>query len=142
MKRLIVLQKPKGGTVEQLTEIDEEVVRTALGERGLSFDELAAVLEVDEDDRRKLSWRLQSLRRSKLITRKNGRWLNCERATRSKGGPRGTKNGRSTLTPAKVRKIRRMAEEGTSWTEIGESVGTSPENALMIAARRRWAWVD
>lgn len=139
---MIALQNPKGGTVEQLTEIDEEVVRTALGERGLTFDELAAVLEVDEDDRRKLSWRLQSLRRSNLISRRNGRWVDRARATRTKGGPRGTKNGRSTLTPAKVRKIRRMADEGTSWTEIGESVGTSPENALMIAKRRRWAWVD
>ena len=133
-----------GGKVEQLQEqlIDEEIVRTALGERGLTFDELAGVLEITEDERRNLSWRLQNLRRAKLVKHHRGKWVNVAEAERTRPGPRGTKNGRSTLTPAKVRKIRQLAEEGVSWTEIGERVGTSPENCQMIAQRKRWTWID
>lgn len=127
--------------MEATDRMSEDAIREALGKPGRTFEELVAHLGVEH--RRVLSWRLQNMRRAGLVARRGDRWINRERAERSgPRGPRGAQNGRSKLTEADVRKIRKLAEQNLPWTAIAAVVGTSAANCQMIARRKRWAWVS
>jgi hypothetical protein len=51
----------------------------------------------------------------------------------------GTRNGRSYLTDAVVKKIRRLTDKGLSRSEIGRRLGLPPQTVSKIVLGRRWS---
>ncbi len=53
-------------------------------------------------------------------------------------GARGSRNGRAVLTAAIVRDMRRMADEGQSFANIGRAFGVHRSTAQKVVRRLRW----
>lgn len=60
---------------------------------------------------------------------------------RATGPKLGVKHPRAILTPAKVRRIRKLRATGKGYREIGERFGISPQHARKIGAGVLWGHV-
>lgn len=55
---------------------------------------------------------------------------------------RGESNFAAILTPDLVRKMRKLREEGWTYTQLSKEFDVAPKHAWRICNRNVWAWVE
>lgn len=71
-----------------------------------------------------------------------GQKLNARDRERDGNTPRGTRNGRSKLTPQKVRDIREAMAQGDRQAEVARRHGVHPTTVRDIASGKIWSHVN